>query len=145
MPAFSAEMTRVTLEITPAGTGCELTLTHEGVLPDYRERTTGGWTKILGGVEQTIDAEEAAAGKQIGPRTLRFEREFPGPIERVWEYLADSEKRGLWPASGELPTTVGAEFTVLRTRYALAVLGAAAGEVCGLTGEGRVETPAASL
>jgi uncharacterized protein YndB with AHSA1/START domain len=111
VPAFSAEMTRVTLEITPAGTGCELTLTHEGVLPDYKERTTGGWTKILGGVEQTIDAEEAAAGKQIGPRTLRFEREFPGPIEGVWEYLADSEKRGLWLASGELPTTVGAEFT----------------------------------
>jgi len=111
VPKFSAEMTRVTIDITPVGDGCELTLTHEGVLPDYRERTTGGWTKILGGAEQTIDADERAAGKLIGPRTLRFERLFPGPVDRVWEYLADSEKRGLWLASGELPTEVGAEFT----------------------------------
>jgi uncharacterized protein YndB with AHSA1/START domain len=111
VPKFSAEMTRVTLEFLPAGSGCELTLTHEGVLPDYQERTAGGWTKILGGAEQTIRDDEAAAGKRIGPRTLRFERVFPGPVERVWEYLADSEKRGLWLASGELPAEVGAEFT----------------------------------
>jgi uncharacterized protein YndB with AHSA1/START domain len=111
VPKFSAEMTRVTIEISPQGTGCELTLTHEGVLPDYQERTSGGWTKILEGTARTIEAEEAAAGKQIGPRTLRFERVFPGPIERVWEYLADSEKRGLWLASGELPNQTGAEFT----------------------------------
>jgi len=81
------------------------------VLPDYQERTTGGWTKILGGLAETIDAFDAAVGKRTGPRTLRFERLMPGPIERVWEYLTDSEKRGAWLASGELPTTVGAEFT----------------------------------
>src|SRR5262245_62540554 len=32
--------------------------------------------------------------------TVRFERVLPRPIERVWEYLTDSEKRGTWLATG---------------------------------------------
>jgi uncharacterized protein YndB with AHSA1/START domain len=44
---YSAESTQVTVVIKPFGPGCELTLTHEGVLPDYRERTIEGWTGIL--------------------------------------------------------------------------------------------------
>jgi uncharacterized protein YndB with AHSA1/START domain len=47
VPKFSTEATRVTIEIIPDGSGCELTLTHEGVLPDYAERTAGGWKMIL--------------------------------------------------------------------------------------------------
>src|SRR5262245_20739725 len=39
--------------------------------------------------------------------TVRFERVLPGPIERVWEYLTDSEKRGTWLASGLLEQRVG--------------------------------------
>jgi uncharacterized protein YndB with AHSA1/START domain len=39
---------RVTIDITPKGTGCELTLTH--VIPaewkDYADRTREGWTKM---------------------------------------------------------------------------------------------------
>jgi uncharacterized protein YndB with AHSA1/START domain len=54
VPLYSAEMTRVTVEITPAETGCDLTLTHEGVLPDYAERTAGGWTMILGRLEAAV-------------------------------------------------------------------------------------------
>jgi uncharacterized protein YndB with AHSA1/START domain len=46
-PKFSAETTRVTIEITPLAGGCELSLTHEGVLPDYAERTQSGWRMIL--------------------------------------------------------------------------------------------------
>jgi len=41
-------------------------------------------------------------GKVIEPGTIRFERLLPGPIERVWEYLTDSDKRGLWLASGRM-------------------------------------------
>ena len=48
VPKFSAESTQVTIDIMPLDSGCELTLTHEGVLPDYSERTTAGWTKLLG-------------------------------------------------------------------------------------------------
>ena len=36
------------------------------------------------------------------PTTVRIERSLPGPIERAWEYLTDSEKRGKWFASGNL-------------------------------------------
>lgn len=32
-------------------------------------------------------------GTHSEPNTLRLERVLPGPIERVWEYLTDSEKR----------------------------------------------------
>jgi uncharacterized protein YndB with AHSA1/START domain len=38
---------------------------------------------------------------------VRFERLLPGPIERVWEYLTDSEKRGKWFCSGEMERKVG--------------------------------------
>lgn len=39
--------------------------------------------------------------------TVRFERLLPGPIERVWSYLTDSEKRGTWLAAGEMELYVG--------------------------------------
>ena len=34
--------------------------------------------------------------------TVRFERVLPAPIERVWSYLTDSEKRGTWLATGPM-------------------------------------------
>ena len=38
---------------------------------------------------------------------VRFERLLPGPLERVWSYLTQSEKRGTWLASGEIEPRVG--------------------------------------
>ena len=35
-------------------------------------------------------------------RTIRMERLLPGPIERVWDYLTDSTKRGKWFATGNM-------------------------------------------
>jgi uncharacterized protein YndB with AHSA1/START domain len=55
VPTYSAEATCVTVEITPAGDGCELVLTHEGVLADYGDRTTGGWTGVLEGLAASLD------------------------------------------------------------------------------------------
>jgi uncharacterized protein YndB with AHSA1/START domain len=51
-------------------------------------------------------------GVFTGSDMIRFERLFPGPIERVWTYLTDSEKRGTWLASGPMELKVGgkAEF-----------------------------------
>lgn len=46
-------------------------------------------------------------GIAIEPGTVRFERRLPGPIERVWAYLTESEKRGKWLASGEMDLRVG--------------------------------------
>jgi uncharacterized protein YndB with AHSA1/START domain len=34
------------------------------------------------------------------PGTLRIERTLPGPIERVWAYLTESDKRAQWLAVG---------------------------------------------
>lgn len=48
------DATRVTIEINPAGAGCEMTLTHEGVCQDYAERTQGGWMTILEGLAAAL-------------------------------------------------------------------------------------------
>jgi uncharacterized protein YndB with AHSA1/START domain len=47
----STDLSRVTIDIEPRGSGCELTLTHEmdPRWADYAERTQAGWTTILGG------------------------------------------------------------------------------------------------
>lgn len=46
--------TKVTIEITPIDGGCELVLTHEGVLKEYAERTNGGWTMILDTLDRVL-------------------------------------------------------------------------------------------
>jgi len=46
-------------------------------------------------------------GELIAPDTIRFERLLPGPIERVWGFLVDSEKRGRWLCSGVTELRVG--------------------------------------
>jgi uncharacterized protein YndB with AHSA1/START domain len=39
--------------------------------------------------------------------TLRLERVLPGPIQRIWAYLTESDKRGKWLATGEMEPRVG--------------------------------------
>ncbi|MFZ5637487.1 MAG: SRPBCC family protein [Pseudomonadota bacterium] len=48
-------------------------------------------------------------GTLIAADTIRFERLLPGPIERVWAYLTDSDKRALWLAEGPTPLAVGGD------------------------------------
>jgi uncharacterized protein YndB with AHSA1/START domain len=45
-------------------------------------------------------ADEFGTSPEAG--TVRLERILPGPIERVWAYLTESEKRGKWFASGPM-------------------------------------------
>lgn len=40
-------------------------------------------------------------GERLDKTTVRFERLLPGPIERVWQYLTESNKRAKWLASGD--------------------------------------------
>jgi len=47
VPKYSSQSTRVSIEIVPDANGCELFLTHEGVLPEYKDRSVDGWSKIL--------------------------------------------------------------------------------------------------
>jgi uncharacterized protein YndB with AHSA1/START domain len=51
-------------------------------------------------------------GSFNGPAEVRIVRLLPGPIERVWEYLTDSEKRGRWLASGPMEPRVGGKVTL---------------------------------
>ncbi len=48
-----------------------------------------------------------AYGTVTEPGTVRLERVLPGPIERLWEYLVDSDKRGRWLAAGHFEPRVG--------------------------------------
>lgn len=39
--------------------------------------------------------------------TIRIERDLPGPIERVWAYLTESDKRETWLARGPMDLREG--------------------------------------
>jgi uncharacterized protein YndB with AHSA1/START domain len=54
VPKFSTQFTQVTIEIAATAGGCTLTLTHEGVLPEWAERTQEGWGMILNGLNDTM-------------------------------------------------------------------------------------------
>jgi uncharacterized protein YndB with AHSA1/START domain len=49
----------------------------------------------------------------IKPSTVRLERLLPGPIERVWAYLVESEKRAKWLAGGEFDLRVGGKIELV--------------------------------
>ncbi|WP_244282933.1 SRPBCC family protein [Leptospira neocaledonica] len=52
-------------------------------------------------------SENKTYGTFVSSSEVRFERLLPGPIETVWEYLTDSEKRGIWLAKGNMELKVG--------------------------------------
>ena len=45
--------------------------------------------------------------ERIDDTTVRFERLLPGPVERVWSYITEADKRRRWLAGGEFELTVG--------------------------------------
>ncbi len=57
---------------------------------------------------------DVAAGRGFGvlvePDVLRIQRLLPGPIERVWAYLTESDLRRQWLAEGRMEMKVGAPF-----------------------------------
>jgi uncharacterized protein YndB with AHSA1/START domain len=54
VPKYSPVVTRVTIDIAPTDGGCELTLTHDGVPPEWASQTESGWTKLLESLGQTL-------------------------------------------------------------------------------------------
>lgn len=64
-----------------------------------------------------IDLGDREFGVVTEAGTVRFERLLPGPIERVWSYLTDSEKRGTWLAGGAMEQRAGGKVE-LRFRHA---------------------------
>jgi len=48
----------------------------------------------------------------VAPQTVRLQRLLPGPIERIWAYLADGELRRQWLAAGDMQPAAGTPFTL---------------------------------
>jgi uncharacterized protein YndB with AHSA1/START domain len=46
-------------------------------------------------------------GTLLESGAIRFERLLPGPIEHVWSYLTEADKRGRWLAQGAVEPRVG--------------------------------------
>jgi len=53
------------------------------------------------------DLTASKLGTSPEQATVRIERVLPGPIERVWAYLTDAEKRKTWLAGGVFDLRVG--------------------------------------
>ena len=49
----------------------------------------------------------------LKPSTVRLERLLPGPVERVWAYLVESDKRARWLAGGEFDLRVGGKIELI--------------------------------
>jgi len=58
-------------------------------------------------------ATRDAYGTLIEPATLKMQRLLPGPIERIWAYLTESDKRRQWLAAGKMELKVGAPFELV--------------------------------
>jgi uncharacterized protein YndB with AHSA1/START domain len=54
VPKYSPLFTKVTIEIEPAASGSDLTLTQENVPPEYLGRNEKGWIGILVGLAEFI-------------------------------------------------------------------------------------------
>ena len=54
-----------------------------------------------------------AYGVLTEPATLKIQRLLPGPLERVWAYLTQSDLRRQWLGAGEMEMEVGAPFELV--------------------------------
>lgn len=84
-----------------------------------------------------------AYGTLSEPATLTIKRRLPGPIERVWAYLTESELRRKWLAAGEMEMKVGAEFEFVWRNNELTDPPGKMPE--GVTGEHRMESKITEL
>ena len=60
-----------------------------------------------------VHAASSTYGELIEPATLKIQRVLPGPIERVWDYLTNSELRRKWLAAGDMDVKAGAPFELV--------------------------------
>ena len=64
-------------------------------------------------IRVTVFATPDAYGVLPEPTTLKIQRLQPGPIERVWAYLTESDLRRQWLAAGAMALQVGAPFELV--------------------------------
>jgi uncharacterized protein YndB with AHSA1/START domain len=87
-----------------------MTLTQAPLPAESVKGTEEGWIAMFDELAAALDVG-CGYGQESAPRTLRFERLLPGPIERVWAYLTQSDKRAQWLASGEMAGSLGGTTT----------------------------------
>lgn len=63
--------------------------------------------------ESEVTGSPTEYGTVPAPATVRFERLLPGPIDRVWAYLIEQDKRKQWLAGGEMELKVGGQASLL--------------------------------
>lgn len=51
-------------------------------------------------------------GRLTGPERIEFRRTFQAPIDKVWQFLVDPEKRKLWFCGGSTADHVGGEIVL---------------------------------
>ena len=54
-----------------------------------------------------MNAETPGLGRVIDARTLRMERTLDAPIDKVWSFLVDPDRRARWLAGGSRPAQAG--------------------------------------
>ena len=54
VPKYSRDYSRVSIDIVAVDDGCELTLSHEGVLAEYADKTPQGWGMIFDGLTRVL-------------------------------------------------------------------------------------------
>ena len=54
VPQFDPGVTRVAVDFAEAPGGCQVTLTHTDVLPEWEEQTKHGWAMILESLERAL-------------------------------------------------------------------------------------------
>lgn len=57
---------------------------------------------IMSAILPNTQSVNQSYGVPLEPGTLQLERLLPGPIERVWSYLVEPEKRRKWFAGGQM-------------------------------------------
>ena len=61
----------------------------------------------------TAQTNPEAYGELIEPATLKLQRRLPGPVERIWAYLTESDLRRQWLASGDMQMKADAPFELV--------------------------------
>jgi uncharacterized protein YndB with AHSA1/START domain len=61
VPKYSKLVARVSIDLEPLPSGCQLTLTNEGVPPEWFEPTREGWGKIFDSLAAQVAKEAAEA------------------------------------------------------------------------------------
>ncbi len=117
-------------DLAEEGDDVVLTLTHGKQLPGFHALSMMGWFSLLNALEAAIAGKPAPDRGQNFQRvlpvyearvrdqfafgeyeangsTIRFQRFFPVPVERVWSFIADDKLRAQWTYEGVIEPRVG--------------------------------------